>query len=374
MRSNIIAACAALCALALFAGDNDPYLKSDYYENGNVRSVGYVVFNEQAGGEVQHGYWQYFYPSGILQSAGAYKRGLRDDIWTNWFENGNIDSYGEYDKDKKDGRWRMFYEQGGKMAEGKFSKDLANGTWTYWHTNGVEETSGSYEDGLRQGKRVYHDLQGNKTWVGRFLDDQKNGEWRLEEDGRVTLEHYTMGLLDALKILEYDKDGDLKTSNECEIIFARRTGSMITTFYDDDEEMAAQGCVCDGVPYGVWRYFEDGKMTQKDMGPVPQTLRDRRLFFLEEERKFKTFQKMAEEKEKEEFGPRKFDVVMKPAVPMAPTATDQNGKTIKLDESNFSIRQANPNCFESLRQQAMEARMRQAAAEKSAQDKEEKED
>ena len=361
------------CA-TIFASSDEAYLKTDYYPNGNLKYAGYAVQHPELG-EVPHGYWQYFYPNGFLKMAGNFKEGYRNKVWTNWFENGSVESYGSYSKGLKDGRWHMFYPSGAKMAEGKFSDDLAKGTWTYWHTNGVVETEGDFKEGKRVGKRTYYDARGNKLWYGRFDNDQKVGDWKLEEKGKLTTQSYKAGVMVGQKEEIFYPNDDVKQRTEYEVIFGQLTGSSIVTTFDEDENMTSQGLVYNGTPYGVWRYFEEkGKMTQQDNGQVPGGLQERReALKAAEQEAIRKAQLAAQQKENPqaqafsqnqgtvysdepfEYGPRQFKVIMQAPQQLNMTATSESGKSVNLNDNNYDVVKENPMSFEALRQQALRA-------------------
>lgn len=361
--------------VTLFAAE-EAVLKTDYYPNGNLQYAGYTVVKGEAG-QIPHGYWQYFYPNGYLKSCGYFKEGYRTKVWTNFFSNGKVESYGPYDEGKKDGRWYFFFPVGAKKAEGKFSDGLAKGSWTYWHTNGVVETEGDFKEGKRVGKRAYYDERGNKLWYGRFKDDEKDGEWRLDEKDKTTIATYKAGvLLGQREESYYDEDhDDIKTKTEFEVVHGKLTGSQIVTTYDEDENITSQGLLFNNTPYGVWRYYEDKKMTQQENGAVPEALKERRRA-IEEEYQMRIQQKAKEEALKAqgidprsqqqqaqfynsdepfEYGPRKFQVIMQAPSQLDMNVTTDSGRSIDLTENHYDVVKENPGSFESLKQQALRA-------------------
>ena len=374
-------------ASSLFAAD-EPVLKTDYYPNGNLQYAGYTVVKGEAG-QIPHGYWQYFYPNGFLKSCGYYKEGYRAKVWTNFFSNGKVESYGPYDEGKQDGRWYFFYPVGVKKAEGKFSDGLAKGTWIYWHTNGVLETEGDFKEGKRVGKRTYYDARGNKLWYGRYENDEKEGEWRLDEKDKTTIAFYKGGLLIGQKEEVYYPNGDIKEKIESEVIFGQLTGSQIKTVYAEDEVMASQGLLFQGTPYGVWRYYENGKLEQKETGGVPEALQEHRRVLTAAQAQAAARAQAAKEQpqsgaqpnntyqnvvpqdpENFQYGPRKFEVIMQPPTQLEMTVTTDAGRSVDLNENNYDVTRDNPRSFEALRQMAARAREQKAAEEMSEDNKE----
>jgi antitoxin component YwqK of YwqJK toxin-antitoxin module len=388
MKKIIVCLSLLLLSAAVFASSDEAVLRTDYYQNGNLKYAGYMKVHPEAG-EIPHGYWQYFHPNGFLKSAGLFKDGYRAKVWTNFFENGAVESYGPYDKGLKDGKWRLFYKSGAKMAEGKYSDGKAKGTWTYWHTNGVVETEGDFKEGKRVGKRTYYDARGNKLWYGRYENDEKEGEWRLDEKDKTTIAFYKGGLLIGQKEEVYYPNGDIKEKIESEVIFGQLTGSQIKTVYAEDEVMASQGLLFQGTPYGVWRYYENGKLEQKETGGVPEALQEHRRVLTAAQAQAAARAQAAKEQpqsgaqpnntyqnvvpqdpENFQYGPRKFEVIMQPPTQLEMTVTTDAGRSVDLNENNYDVTRDNPRSFEALRQMAARAREQKAAEEMSEDNKE----
>jgi antitoxin component YwqK of YwqJK toxin-antitoxin module len=69
-----------------------------------------------------------------------------------WFENGNVQSEGFYDYDKKDGTFTFWYANGQVAVSGEYDNDAPVGTWVWWHENGQKAAIGKYENGALVGQ------------------------------------------------------------------------------------------------------------------------------------------------------------------------------------------------------------------------------
>jgi antitoxin component YwqK of YwqJK toxin-antitoxin module len=64
-----------------------------------------------------------------------------------WFENGQIQVEGFYQKDKRSGTFTYWYHNGQIAATGEFVDDLPNDVWVWWHENGLKAAVGKYDAG-----------------------------------------------------------------------------------------------------------------------------------------------------------------------------------------------------------------------------------
>lgn len=103
------------------------------YESGRLRSKGTYVY-----GQLEDGEWTHWYPSGLKQMQGSYRRGKRHGPWTFWHPTGNKAAEGDYDADRRLGEWRSWHANGRAASHGWFERDTRVGRWSYWDENGED--------------------------------------------------------------------------------------------------------------------------------------------------------------------------------------------------------------------------------------------
>ena len=64
-----------------------------------------------------------------------------------YYENGNLKSEGDYEKNSKEGFFKFYYENGNKKSEGLFKNDMKQDVWKEWYVNGMREIT--YKDNSR---------------------------------------------------------------------------------------------------------------------------------------------------------------------------------------------------------------------------------
>ncbi len=167
-------------------GGNDNGLKNgifrEYDQNGEIIN-GYIYEKDTvlaegiiSGDGVYQGDWSYFYKTGEIKSKGAYSNGKKEGKWTYYFKNGKKEQEGSYKENKLKGDWIWFY-QNGQVRRTEFynRKELLEGTVNEYDSLGNEMTRGDYYDGKREGDWFYH--VGDFKEVGAYTLGMENGVW-----------------------------------------------------------------------------------------------------------------------------------------------------------------------------------------------------
>ncbi len=127
--------------------------KSAYYDNGNRRKVETYDTNG-----VRNGIWTEYYENGqikikqqftSLENSG-YQRifGKRIGDYTFYYKNGQVRFSIKYDNGKfVDGIFWEYYDDGSKKQSGELKNELRDGEWIEWHENGDLKSKGNYKSG-----------------------------------------------------------------------------------------------------------------------------------------------------------------------------------------------------------------------------------
>lgn len=87
-----------------------------------------------------------YWDSGRKRSAGNYKSGKKDGLWTTWHQNGQKWSEGNY-KDRKEGLWTWWWENGQKASLENLKNGAKHGLATFWKTDGQKIKEANYKNG-----------------------------------------------------------------------------------------------------------------------------------------------------------------------------------------------------------------------------------
>lgn len=139
-----------------------------------VRGVTQMCTN----GEVAHGAFLLWHPSGQKATEGRFDEGERHGQWVWWHDNGRIATRGSYRQGRQIGEWTWWHDNGQTEQRGTFLGGLKAGEWSTWHDNGQLHTSGLYDNGRRTQRWGTWRADGSPAHQARWV----NGKIIEEED------------------------------------------------------------------------------------------------------------------------------------------------------------------------------------------------
>ena len=130
-----------------------------------------------------------FHPNGHVASLELFSSGVKNGVYKEFFNNGNIKIDGQYINGDKSGLWTEYFREGGTMrifyanengkngsinewyknGEKRYMVNIfkgKNGLWTAWYSNGVKESVITYNQGEQEGIFSYFYDNGNKKSEG----------------------------------------------------------------------------------------------------------------------------------------------------------------------------------------------------------------
>lgn len=133
--------------------------------------------------DIQHGKWVYYRNNGKKGNEGFYKNGKMDGAWTYWY---NFDSF-----ENKDGKTYIFYGQDTSILKGVFEPEpdqvwktcnykdgVKNGMWSIFFENGQKFHEGNFENGKEEGEWNSWYENGKPESQGEFVEGSINGLWK----------------------------------------------------------------------------------------------------------------------------------------------------------------------------------------------------
>ncbi len=97
----------AFVFLSATVSEDNTYEKS-YYENGNLKSEGWLRYN------IKTGYWKFYHENGKIASQGHYKYGKKEKYWYFYNENRVRVQEGYFAAGEKI-KWWLFYDKQGRI-------------------------------------------------------------------------------------------------------------------------------------------------------------------------------------------------------------------------------------------------------------------
>ena len=86
------------------------------------------------GGLLLHNAYSKYYRSNQLAEKGAFNYGLKNDLWTSWFENGLVNEQYNWKNGHKQGDYILNDEDGILVTKGYYKNNLKHGVWINYKT------------------------------------------------------------------------------------------------------------------------------------------------------------------------------------------------------------------------------------------------
>ena len=103
--------------------EGDGYVKSWYYENGQLMYEGAYKSSKKVG------VWKVYHENGRLAFEGSYKNGEPDGIWKEWDENGKLIRQIPYENGQIHGVVKIYDDMGKVQEDMNFVHGIRNGTY-----------------------------------------------------------------------------------------------------------------------------------------------------------------------------------------------------------------------------------------------------
>ena len=253
-----------------------------YNSNNKISAVG--IRNEQ--GE-SVGYWNFYYPNGILKSEGGYKNNKREGVWKYYRTNGIVSGTENYENGLVEGIIESFYVNGSIVTKRNFSKSLLEGQQVAYYPTGAKKMEYEYKSDVQVGKEIRYHANGkvnyainiiDKKYDGEFLQTYINGNTEekgmLKEGKRVGKfiayydvpanqikeeSNYSKGTLDG-EYKSYHRNGNVSETGE----YKNGLKHGVWKSYTDNNILIAEDGYNNGKNNGSTKYYSNiGKITEE---------------------------------------------------------------------------------------------------------------
>ncbi|MFZ4741569.1 MAG: toxin-antitoxin system YwqK family antitoxin [Bacteroidales bacterium] len=233
-------------------------VRTDYFPDGKVKIV--ASYDNGVAEGVRREYkvdgsieQSYIFKKGVIIGKGIVdENGLKQGLWTEFYDNGAKKSDGKYKDNKKIGDWKFFYKNGNTEQEGMYNnKGNAQGEWKWYFNNGNELLTQNFQDGIEEGLLMEYNDTGKVITKGEFLEGQETGIWYYNINNYVLEGKYIDGKRDGVW-KEYYPDGKLKFSGE----YIEDNPNGKHYFYWDNGKLKENGNYIMGKRDGEWLKYE----------------------------------------------------------------------------------------------------------------------
>ena len=219
-----------------------------YYENGSIQSRGEYLDGRE------NGTWIYFYENGPQQVIANYVEGIENGNWKWFYESGALMRSGNYKNGLFDEKWLSYNEKGVLIDSSNYSIGRLDGEYKSYYENGQMSQMGQYSRDRQEDKWMIFYENGILNATGSFNNGELFGLWKFNNyDGTPSQE---INYLDreTVRILNiWDSKGNQLIKNG--------NGKFIS--YYDDKNKLQEGKVTDGIKVGTWTtYYIDGKIKE----------------------------------------------------------------------------------------------------------------
>jgi len=146
-------------------------IKGYLFQDGWLRYEGITDMNG-----LRQGLWKEYYQTGELRSKGKYKNSLPVGEWRFYFQDKSIEIIGDYDqKGRKVGEWIWFYPSGDSMMVAHYEDGDLDGEYVEYDEQGTPIVKGEYVAGLEEGSWIYRN--GESVESGKYDGGKKTGLW-----------------------------------------------------------------------------------------------------------------------------------------------------------------------------------------------------
>lgn len=199
-------------------------IKGYVYQNGFLRYEGITDLNG-----LRQGVWKEYYETGELRSKGSYKNSITVGKWEFYFPNKTIEISGRYNnKGRKEGEWIWYYPNGEILLSENWLNGELDGPYIEYDEEGEILAQGEYLEGAEEGEWFYRNNQTIEK--GKYFDGMRIGTWKIWfPNGNLAFE------------IEYDQD----LYNGKYIAYWENGMRRITGKYEA------------GVPVGVWEKYDE---------------------------------------------------------------------------------------------------------------------
>ncbi len=125
-------------------------------------------------------YKDFYFKSDKVQNEGYFYMldpNLKTGMHTWYYQSGEIEIKGKYDKNRRIGQWDYFHQNGKLKKTGNYTEGRRSGTWQWFYENGKLESKATYNKGEFENTRNWYYPSGKIKRKGQFTDGKKNGEW-----------------------------------------------------------------------------------------------------------------------------------------------------------------------------------------------------
>jgi len=240
--------------------------KKTYWDNGNLKSI----TNHDKDGK-KTGYWETYYQSGELKEYGNYENDKKSGNWNEYYYNGERKKRTNYSNGLITEK-NTYYENGRNMVSGNFDhNEKKHGVWEQYYNNWQQKLKGEYSHGKKHGQWKYYTDYGKLVKVENYKTGVRTSKWEgnLENNNEYATEEVVENAIEEVveiaesddsEVVEHISDPDVPTKSEVEA-----AGDAVDAVKDaaDNAETVVESYYGNRLN-GEWKFYnENGKCIER---------------------------------------------------------------------------------------------------------------
>lgn len=190
-------------AVVLFASASCTKVKTEYFEDGSIRSVIPYRFGKENGKAV------YYSEYGWKEMEVEMKHGKKNGNLIRFNFNAKHEAEEYYVNDVQEGKQIIYDEKGVKILEANYVHGKKNGPYTTWHDVDMIREKGAFVDDMFDGKWEYYDERGFNIGEATFSKGT-GAQTAYDPHGNIMrVTHYVNNHKDGEE-LNYDAQGNVE--------------------------------------------------------------------------------------------------------------------------------------------------------------------
>lgn len=140
----------------------------------NTYNIGLIALEAHT----RHGLYESYFENGQLDCRGEFERNVLKGYWSYYHTNGQLREAGEFKDGQRQGHWTSYHENGLRASESHWDKGVEQGIHTDWHASGLIAAQGNMKEGQRDGWWICYSEDGAKLREGNCENGAETGDWR----------------------------------------------------------------------------------------------------------------------------------------------------------------------------------------------------
>ncbi len=228
-----------------------------YNDNALIAKGEYVIINKKS---VPKGKWEFYNTEGGKSADGSFnEEGMKEGLWTTYYENGVVKSKVYFKNGKNDGSSMGWFSNGNKWYEETYKSDLLEGKQTIYFFNENLKNIFNFKADKKEGEQQYYNNKNELTGSYMYKNDKLDGVAKTYyENKKLKTETAYINDVENGNFKSYFETGELYAVGQ--IKDGKREG-LWTNYYTNGKVSAKTTYIANEVTGEYTEYYKNGKVS-----------------------------------------------------------------------------------------------------------------